>query len=151
MHGRHGKYILTALCVLALGGFMTIGATATEAADSARTMFMKKIGGNMGAIKKVAKGEAKPTAALVNNARQIETLGAVILAVFPKNSQGGRAKPEIWSQPDKFAAAAKALQGATPGLVAAVQTLDPAKIGKALGAVGKTCGGCHKPFREKKK
>ena len=35
-------------------------------------------------------------------------------------------------------------------LVTAAESGDKKAIGKALGALGKTCGGCHNKFREKK-
>ena len=36
-------------------------------------------------------------------------------------------------------------------LITAAESGDKSAIGKALGALGKTCGNCHNKFREKKK
>jgi cytochrome c556 len=62
-----------------------------------------------------------------------------------------RAKPEIWSDAAGFAGKLETLAAATPALVAAAKTGNAGAIGAALGKVGKTCGGCHKPFRVPKK
>ncbi len=61
-----------------------------------------------------------------------------------------RAKPEIWSTYPEVAGKGKAYKMAVENLAkAAGSGLDALK--GAIGPVGKGCGGCHKPFREKKK
>lgn len=50
--------------------------------------------------------------------------------------------------PEKFLAAADAFEAATAKLVAAADGGDLAKIRPQFGAVGQTCGGCHKQFRK---
>lgn len=61
-----------------------------------------------------------------------------------------RAKPEIWAANSDIGAKAKALEDALAGLVnVAGGGLKGLQGG--IGAVGKACGGCHKPFRAKKK
>ena len=62
-----------------------------------------------------------------------------------------RAKPAIWSEPDKFQAAQKSAQAKADALDAAVKGGDKAAITAAFGDMGKNgCGGCHTEFREKK-
>ncbi len=132
---------------------VTLGAPAAHTADHEKTprvQVMVMIAKNMKALGAVAKGEAKPTPELAHAARQIETLSHTVVALFPKGSEGGRAKADIWTDWDGFVKAADDFKAAAPGLVAAADSMDPAKIGPALGAVGKTCGGCHKPFRAPK-
>jgi cytochrome c556 len=53
------------------------------------------------------------------------------------------AKPEIWENLDDFAAKAGVLQVAAEGAT----ITDAASIGAAMGAMGKTCGACHKVYR----
>ncbi len=61
-----------------------------------------------------------------------------------------RAKPEIWSTYPEIAGKGKAYKMAVENLAkVAGSGLDALK--GAIGPVGKGCGGCHKPFREKKK
>jgi cytochrome c556 len=52
-------------------------------------------------------------------------------------------KAEIWTNWDDFVAKANVLQVAAEGAV----ITDQASIGAALGAMGKTCGACHKVYR----
>lgn len=60
---------------------------------------------------------------------------------------GTKAKPEIWSQRDKWNAAVAKSQDDVTKLVAAgkVGTLDALKA--AVGPVGGSCKGCHDDFR----
>ena len=76
--------------------------------------------------------------------------------MFPKGSGRDvypetRALPEIWNDWDKFGAAAKNMEVQSAKLVAAAESGDVAAIGAQLQNLGKSCGGCHKPFRAEKK
>ncbi|MDP6704962.1 MAG: cytochrome c [Alphaproteobacteria bacterium] len=63
---------------------------------------------------------------------------------------GTRAKPEIWGANSDVGAKSKDLETAVEALVkVAGSGLDG--LGGAVKAVGKTCGGCHKPYRAEKK
>jgi cytochrome c556 len=59
------------------------------------------------------------------------------------------ALPAIYSEPAKFKEAQDNFHGAVGRLVAASQGSDAAATKAAIGAVGKTCGGCHENFRQK--
>lgn len=61
-----------------------------------------------------------------------------------------RAKPDIWAANSDVGAKAKALETALEDLVK-VAGGGLGSLQGSIGAVGKTCGGCHKPFRVKKK
>lgn len=60
-----------------------------------------------------------------------------------------RAKPEIWSEPEKFKQALERFQAEAIKLVEAskVGTLDAVR--PAFGGVAKACGACHDTFRTK--
>jgi cytochrome c556 len=59
-----------------------------------------------------------------------------------------RAKPEIWTMSDKFAAAAAKLESAAGKLEMAAATGEKDKIAAAMKGFGKaTCGVCHSDFR----
>jgi cytochrome c556 len=60
------------------------------------------------------------------------------------------AKPEIWTEPDKFAAAQKAYADKADALLVAVKSGDKAEIQTAFMDAGKNgCGNCHATFRQK--
>ena len=58
-----------------------------------------------------------------------------------------RAKPAIWVKWADFEAASGKLKAAGANLATAAAGGDAAAIKMAAGAIGKSCGGCHKPFR----
>jgi len=60
------------------------------------------------------------------------------------------ALPAIYSDHDKFMAAADRSKKAVEALVKASQGGDEAATKAAIGALGKTCGGCHNDFRQKR-
>ena len=59
------------------------------------------------------------------------------------------ALPAIWSDNAKFAEAADRLQNEASKLYAVSRSGDEAAVKAQLGAVGKSCGGCHESFRQK--
>ena len=148
---RKWKVALVAGCVaVALGAGVSVAHSADHE-KTPRVQVMWMIAKNMKALGAFAKGEARPSADLADKARQIATLSHTVVAMFPKGSEGGRAKAEIWSDWAGFVKAADDFKAAAPKLVAAADSMNAGQVGAALGAVGKTCGGCHKPFRTPKK
>lgn len=141
--------------VLLAGGISAVlmaGVAVAETVQEKRTKTMKDLGGHMGAIGKVAKGEAAYSPAIVDHAKGIEMISHQVVDLFPEGSadEKSRSKPEIWSDWAGFEKAANDFKAVTPALVTAAMSGDTGQIGAALGAVGKTCGGCHKPFRKPK-
>ena len=72
--------------------------------------------------------------------------------MFPKGTGMGhgtktRAKAVIWSDWDKFKKASGALVMASTNFANWSQLGSAATLKAASGAIGKSCGGCHKPFR----
>jgi cytochrome c556 len=59
------------------------------------------------------------------------------------------ALPAIFSDNAKFKKAADDMQAAVTKLVSVSKGKDEAATKAAIGAVGKTCGGCHDNFRQK--
>ncbi len=59
-----------------------------------------------------------------------------------------KAKPEIWSEADKFRAAQTKMQDEMVKLNAAAKTGDLAQIKAAFGPVGQACKSCHDNFRK---
>ena len=59
------------------------------------------------------------------------------------------ALPAIWTDSAKFAEAADRLQNEASKLYAVSRSGDEAAVKAQMGAVGKSCGGCHESFRQK--
>jgi cytochrome c556 len=87
--------------------------------------------------------------AVANNAEIANMMAALPYAGFVDGTDKGdtKAKPEIWSQRDKFDAAANKMQEAMAKLNAAAKTGDQGTIRTAAGAVGQACKGCHDDYR----
>ena len=140
----------------AAAALAVIGAGAVVAADEpqvVRQEMMKKVGGAMGALAGIAKGE-KPYDAEVVKA-SLTTMSEVAKAFpdqFPAGSETGHeteAKADIWEKMDDFKAKAAKL-GADADTVLAGLPADQAAVGAALGTLGPNCGGCHEVYRVKK-
>lgn len=151
---------MKATWIMAVCGCLAIGgATAALAADepdkilSYRQNVMKSVGANIGSIAMVAKGEISNTGNVAANARAIRDGLQMATPLFPagtgKEAGKTRALPSIWENNAKFVDALKASQAAAENMIAAGETNDLGEIQKAIGALGKTCGGCHDDFREK--
>lgn len=88
--------------------------------------------------------------AAASNAEIAALVSSLPFAAFGDGTDKGdtRAKPEIWSERDKFAAAATKMQDEMAKLNAAAKTGDQAAIRTAAGAVGQACKGCHDTYRK---
>ena len=142
---------LAACCAVAVVAAMAVAPTPARADYEAREALMKKMGGAMKLLGQTAKGEKPFGPETAAAAAAVQAAAAEIPATFKDSATTpkSRAKPEIWSQWDKFLADSKALDDTLPALVAAAGGTDRAALGAALGATGKTCGGCHDTFRTK--
>jgi cytochrome c556 len=118
-----------------------------------RQSVMKSIGGHMGAMAGIIKGETGNTGHLQLHAYDIAALSMIVPDLFPKGSDFGaetKVLPAVWNKPQDFAAAVKEMQDAATGMAAAAKTNDMAQAGAAFGKLGKACKNCHENFREKK-
>lgn len=111
------------------------------------------MGQHFGRIAAVAQGkapyDAKTTA---ENAAIVLTLSKLPFTAFVDGTQSGhntKAKAEVWSQRDKFDAAAKTMQDEVVKLDAAAKSGDLDQIKAAVGATGKACKACHDDYRAK--
>lgn len=129
----------------------------TDGVVGERTAAMKDMGGAMKHLGAIAKGEKPFDDVAPDAAAKIAEVAAAVPGHFPEGSGPGgdgigetRAKPEIWSDWQGFLDANAKLEAAAEEIVAAVAAQDQAALGAAMGAAGKACGGCHKPFRTPK-
>jgi cytochrome c556 len=145
------KHLVAAgLAVAVLGAGMTTGTAFADAVKD-RKATMKSISKANKAIGAYAKGGGD-LASAVAAAKQIASTAEKLPGMFPKGSGDGygkttRAKPAIWTDWDKFQSSAKALGVAANNFVNWSQMADASTMKSAAGAVGKSCGGCHKAFR----
>jgi cytochrome c556 len=150
------KWVALSAIVLA-GGLYAGAARADDAAilDS-RSATMKAQGKDMGAIKAFTEDKSDLAAAQAAGADLVIQV-AKIPDLFPKNTGmtafpgKSYAKDAVWTDWDKFLAAAKTASDKAEALNAALKGGDKAAIAAAFGDMGKNgCGACHEPFREKK-
>lgn len=146
------------LSVLVLSAVVCAGAARSD--DAAvldnRIATMKAQGKDMGAIKAFLDDKGDLAAAQAAGADLVTQVGK-IPDLFPKNTGmtafpgKSYAKDAIWTDWDKFLAAAKAASDKADALNTALKGGDKAAISSAFGDMGKNgCGSCHEPFREKK-
>ncbi len=146
--------------------FAALGAAALATAMPAAAQFQKPEqaikyrqsamalqGSHFGRLYAMANGKVPFDAKVASEQIDIVALlNRLQFAAFVDGSDKGntRAKPEIWSQKDKFAAAVSQSQDDVLKLVAAGKTGDVAQIKTAAGAVGESCKSCHDAFRNDK-
>lgn len=123
-----------------------------EALVKYRQMIMKTLGVNMGAIGAILKNKLPFTQNIATHAKALQAASTLAEGAFEKKITEGKtdAKPEIWQQWEKFAAAAKQLGEESGTLAEIAQSGDGDAIGAQVKKVGEACGACHKPFRKPK-
>jgi len=146
--------LAVAAVVIASSGAQAAG---EEKAVEARQSVMKIYSFYMGQLGAMAKGKmeynAKTAQAAADSLLSMATLktGSMWIPGTGNDKLGDktRAKPEIWSTYPEVATKSKNLVMSLEGMVKVAGTgLEGLRGG--IGAVGKSCGGCHKPFRQKK-
>jgi cytochrome c556 len=141
--------IIATTFVIAAG--LTTAFAADEGTKPAREAMMKKIGGSVGLMASIAKGDKPYDAAALKSA--LSTISETAKA-FPDQFKPGSdktdtaASPKIWentadfrSHADKLSADADALAMQLPA--------DPAAVGVALKQLGAECSSCHQAYRLK--
>jgi cytochrome c556 len=132
------------------------GTTSVSAQDSAavvkdRQATMKAQGAAMGGVKKYLDGAADEAAG-AKSAEDLVAISVTLASKFPKGTGNAEvptsnAKPIIWSDSEKFAAAQKTLVDDAQKLVVAVKSGDKKAAAEQYATTGKACGGCHGTFR----
>lgn len=148
---------ITTLGVIAALALAASASTAdTHESDTARIEYrqsvMSIIGTNMGAIGDIMKNRLALPGAIANHANQMADAAALVAPAFRKKLTEGAtdAKPEIWDDWAKFEKAIAKYEAAARDLAAAASSDDASQVGPKMRALGRSCGGCHKPFRKPK-
>ncbi len=89
---------------------------------------------------------------IARNAPILEVLSKMPWDGFTENTKGEKsaALPAVWTDNAKFKTAAERLQTTAAQLAKVSKGGDEATVKAALADVGKSCGGCHDDFREKR-
>jgi cytochrome c556 len=119
-----------------------------------RQAIMEANGKSMKTASDMAKGEKPYDAAAAGAAmKAIHDSVDKFVSLFPEGTEKGgetRAKAEIWKNKQDFTDWGKQLkEDATKAQAAAAGGLESFKT--VVADMGKTCGGCHKDYREEKK
>ncbi|TYK66958.1 cytochrome c [Colwellia echini] len=124
-----------------------------ESATELRQSIFKLLGSNMGALGAMAKGKIPLDAAVVEtNSTRINQLSLMIADYTRVDTSKFDVKTEalakIWQEPEHFSKDINNLTVASSALMVAAKSGDEGAIKKAIGGVGKTCGGCHDDFKK---
>jgi len=122
-------------------------------ATELRQSVFKLLGSNMGPLGAMAKGKIPLDAKVVEkNATRINQLSLMIADYSRTDTSKFNVKTEalakIWQDPEHFSKDIDKLSLASTNLIAAAKSGDEGAIKKAIGGVGKTCGGCHDHFKK---
>lgn len=142
----------TTLAIAAISG-AAMAQTAAQKAVSARQAGYKQMGAAFKAINDELKAGSPDTKAITANAAKMRDLSTQAPNWFPRGSgpEAGvktKAKANIWAEPAKFTTAMASLRTESAKLHTVAASGDVNAIRAQVRAVGASCGGCHKPFRE---
>lgn len=142
-----------ALAAAAVAIFGVGAAVAAGEPQAVRQEMMKQVGGAVGALGAIAKGEKPYDAAVVKaSLTKLSEVGKAFPDQFPAGSETGmdtEASPKIWENMADFKAKSAALATAADTQLASMPA-DQAGVGAAMKAIGGTCGDCHQSYRLKK-
>ena len=150
-----GLAAAVALTLAALGhGAESAAAPAFDAAAVVkhRQAVMRGHAADLKAIKAYLEGTASQAAAEEKATALARSIRYELPMLFPAGSgaaevPASHAKPNIWSEPKRFAAALRTAAADADALAAAVKTGDKQRIAAAFGAMGEGCGSCHRDFK----
>ena len=108
-----------------------------------RQSIMSGIGAHRGALTAILSED------VLGHALSLQQLSVMASDIFPEGShgEGSRALPDIWGDAAGFGDALSAFQSAAEGLAEAARSGDMAAVDEAAAGLGRTCGGCHRPYR----
>jgi cytochrome c556 len=145
---------VAAVVALALG--VAAGAVFAQAKPEQvvkqRQSVMTLQGKYFGPMAAMAQGKAPYNADIVRrNAAYLDNLSRMAWDGFDASTKDVKsaALPAIYEQPDKFKEAASRLENEAHKLYEVSRSGDEAAVKAQIGAVGKSCGGCHESFRQK--
>ena len=145
-------WILSTLALAVIAGSVTAADQAAVIHD--RKAHFKEIGRAAKAIHEALGASSPDAAAIQASARQIDQLAPQIPGWFPAGSGAEAgvktgAKPDIWTHPADFKAAAAGFAAEAHVFDAKAASGDVAAMRAEFPALGKACKTCHDQFRQK--
>ena len=143
-------------CMLAAPASLTAAEASSEkqarTALKFRQSLFQLIRSNMGALGAMAKGQKPFDAAIMEkNGMRLEQLSLMIEDYMALDTRKydieTEALDKIWEDKEAFAKKVEALTSAASKLQLAAKSGDESTFRPAIGAVGKTCKGCHDDFK----
>ena len=148
---RNGVAVVVALALGVAAGAVFAQAKPEQLVKQ-RQSVMTLQGKYFGPMAAMAQGKAPYNADIVRrNAAYLDNLSRMAWDGFDAGTKDVKsaALPAIYEQPDKFKEAASRLENESHKLYEVSRSGDEAAVKAQIGAVGKSCGGCHENFRQK--
>lgn len=137
--------------LIASASFAASHASVSNKTVAARHAQMQMVGYHTGVLGAIAKGEMEYSSEIVDaaatNLRELAKMKRATLWIAGTEQgvvDGSRAKAEIWTDPDGFAAAFTTLENAASAMIGAS---DAAAVGAGMAGIGGSCKACHEKFR----
>ena len=154
---RIGMALLTLILTICATSIRADGNDRLEAIIKHRQAVMKSGGEQMrvlAAFVKSGNGEIEPVTRAIDElksiARQTSQLFPPGTGMDDELATETGARPEIWSDPDEFAASVDALIRELDAFAGVIDSGDDAALASRFRELGRTgCSGCHERFREK--
>ena len=145
---------LAASAAATLSAGVALAESDPDSAIQYRKAVMGTVGSNMKASALILQGKVEFKDALAGHAHALAEAAKLAPAAFKQNTDGKggektTATGKVWSDWAKFEDGLKALASESAKLAELAKGGDMAATGAQLGAVGKTCKGCHDNFRDK--
>ncbi len=128
-------------------GLAAIAVSASEGEVNYRQHTMKAVGGHMGAIVDIVRGDVPHMDHLATHAKAMADLAEIAPTLFPENSKGGDALDAFWENAEDFKSKLEAFREAAAAFNDAAETGDRGEIMPAFLGVGQACKGCHDDYR----
>lgn len=147
---------LLSVSVLALGVLaITAGDVFAGPGDiTYRKKVMQSVGGHMGAMSTIIKGQGGDMKHFAMHADAMAALARMSQTVFPKDSSSMEGKTDaldaIWEKPEHFAKVRADFVVYADKLAAAAKSGDKGAMAAAIGELGKNgCKACHTDYKKK--
>ena len=141
----------TALAACIIAGLVPATAAAQDPTPAMeyRQTIMGSLNAHRGALTAILNEDVPHEAHVLGHALSLQQLSVMASDIFPEGSdgEGSRALADIWNDAAGFGEALSAFQSAADALADAARAGDMTAVGDAAAGLGRTCGGCHRPFR----
>jgi cytochrome c556 len=145
-----------ALTTVILASSAAVWAQDKEAVVAARQATMKQEGPSLRTVSDYANDKGTDQATAIAKTQELLALSDKLMGLWPAGTSSkdmpgkSNAKPEIWTDLEKFKALYAGQKKGEEELLAAVQKGDKAAVQAAIANIGKnSCSACHGTYREK--